>query len=83
MNDDQVAELFNSLIKLRTTDINFINKHVQSVRDYVEKVSTNNENICPLCGGYLVVRTVKNRKNAGLKFLGCNNYPNCKYTKNV
>lgn len=38
---------------------------------------SNNEK-CPRCNHELVVRTGKNGQ-----FLGCSNYPNCKYTKNI
>ena len=33
---------------------------------------------CPNCGGKLVMR-----KGKYGKFLGCSNYPNCKYTRNL
>lgn len=36
---------------------------------------------CPLCGSYLVVRTVKNGEDAGSQFMGCSSYPKCRYTK--
>lgn len=36
------------------------------------------DNICPRCGGRLVVRNGMNGE-----FYGCSNYPNCKFTKNI
>lgn len=33
---------------------------------------------CPSCSGVLLVR-----KGKYGKFLGCSNYPECKYTKNI
>lgn len=38
----------------------------------------SNSKSCPKCKNELVVRTGKNGQ-----FLGCSNYPNCKYTKNI
>ncbi|OIJ29102.1 restriction endonuclease [Staphylococcus sp. LCT-H4] len=38
----------------------------------------SNSKSCPKCRNELVVRTGKNGQ-----FLGCSNYPNCKYTKNI
>lgn len=35
---------------------------------------------CPKCGGDLVQRTVKNGTRAGSQFIGCTNYPECRYT---
>ena len=34
--------------------------------------------VCPLCGGKLLVR--RNKAN-GEPFMGCKNYPECKFTK--
>ena len=42
-----------------------------------------NDAVCPLCGGKLVLRTVKRGENAGNKFYGCSNYPKCRYTKSI
>ncbi len=33
---------------------------------------------CPLCGKVMVVRTAKSGKNAGNRFWGCSDYPDCK-----
>lgn len=39
--------------------------------------------ICPWCGNALVIRTAKNGQNAGKKFLGCSNFPKCRYIQNI
>jgi len=41
------------------------------------QIEESNE-VCPLCGGKLVVR--RNKSN-GEPFMGCKNYPECKFTK--
>jgi restriction system protein len=38
-------------------------------------------NVCPKCGGEMVLRTVQNGPNPGLKFWGCSNYPKCRFSK--
>lgn len=38
---------------------------------------------CPLCGGRLVKRTAKRGANAGSEFMGCSNYPACRYTRAI
>ena len=40
-------------------------------------------NICPRCGGGLVLRTAKRGQNAGHQFLGCETYPRCRYTEDM
>ena len=39
--------------------------------------------ICPRCGGRLVLRTAKRGAYAGNQFLGCSNYPHCRYIRNL
>lgn len=38
--------------------------------------------ICPSCGSELVLRIARQGKNIGGKFMGCSNFPRCKFTKN-
>ena len=44
----------------------------------LKKKYTSTE-VCPKCGGQLVERVAKQGKNAGNKFLGCSNFPKCRY----
>lgn len=39
--------------------------------------------ICPWCQGKLVLRTARRGDRAGKRFYGCENYPKCKYIKNL
>jgi hypothetical protein len=50
--------------------------HLRSLRE--RHASTT---VCPKCGGNLVERTAKKGPNAGSKFLGCENYPRCRFTR--
>lgn len=36
---------------------------------------------CPRCGGSLVTRTARRGPNAGGQFIGCSNFPRCRYTR--
>jgi len=38
-------------------------------------------NVCPKCGGAMVLRTVQKGPNPGLQFWGCSNYPKCRFSK--
>jgi restriction system protein len=38
-------------------------------------------NVCPKCGGEMVLRTVQKGPNPGLQFWGCSNYPKCRFSK--
>ena len=39
--------------------------------------------VCPRCGAALVLRTAKKGANAGNRFLGCSNYPKCRYIRDL
>jgi hypothetical protein len=52
--------------------------HVRSLRE-----RHTSSTICPKCGSALVERTAKKGPNAGTKFLGCEGYPRCRFTKNA
>lgn len=50
--------------------------HVKSLRE--RHSSTTN---CPKCGSKLKIRTATKGSNSGSKFLGCGNFPICRFTK--
>lgn len=54
--------------KERKKHINYVNNHKDTIQ----------ENMCPKCGGKLVIRNGKYGD-----FYGCENYPKCKYTKKI
>lgn len=39
--------------------------------------------ICPHCGGELIMRVAARGSRQGKKFLGCSNYPKCRYIENI
>lgn len=71
-------------IKNKIEAINITNKtvrqnHVQNIKNNIkENKKMEKEMICPRCGGQLIERTGKYGK-----FIGCSNYPRCKYTINI
>ncbi|MCP5515622.1 MAG: NERD domain-containing protein [Verrucomicrobiales bacterium] len=50
--------------------------HMKSLRERHASTTT-----CPKCGSALVERTAKKGANAGSMFLGCSEFPRCRYTK--
>lgn len=51
--------------------------HIRSLRERHSSTT-----VCPKCGSNLVERTARNGPNSGSRFLGCENYPRCRFTKN-
>lgn len=69
----------------RLSDISFLTdketkkEHVKSVRKRIAHTQTSiSSGICPRCGGKLV-----ERKGGYGRFLGCSNYPRCKFTRRI
>jgi hypothetical protein len=57
-----------------------LRQYLLSTKAMAEQNTTaSSELICPKCRGDMVLRTVKSGKNAGRKFWGCSNYPNCRH----
>ena len=67
----------NKIIELNITDKVERKSHVKNIRNKITEDSNKADNmICPRCGGNLVVRNGKYGS-----FIGCSNYPKCKFTK--
>lgn len=77
INDD-IKEIANTIFKMNIEDKTKRKEHVNTIKKNInnDKELVDN-NICPKCGGELVMRNGKRGT-----FLGCSNYPKCKYTKN-
>lgn len=69
-----VDEIVKTINKNNITDKNIKKKHIQNIKN---NIINKDNNKCPKCGGQLVERTGKNGR-----FIGCSNYPKCKYTRN-
>lgn len=70
---DNIDNMVNTLLKSNIIDKKERKKHIENVKNNIKKVDSNT---CPICGGLL---KEKNGRN-GI-FIGCSNYPRCKYTK--
>jgi ssDNA-binding Zn-finger/Zn-ribbon topoisomerase 1 len=66
---------YNKLLDLRNKKQITKDKHIKNINEIQFKISNN---ICPRCGGKLIVRNGRNGN-----FYGCSNYPKCKFTKNI
>lgn len=69
--------IYNKILSLKISDKNIEKQHINRVKQVQkEKFSNYDKNACPLCGGTLVKREGKYGK-----FIGCSNYPKCRYTR--
>ena len=75
--DKDIKELSNIIISNNIEDKSLRKQHVKDIRIKINKdKELENNMICPKCGDELV-----ERKGKYGKFIGCSNYPRCKYIK--
>ena len=75
VSENIVEEVYDKLIEYKNNPVKSSREHVKEVKQIVSDV---NKNICPRCGGKLILR---NSKTSGYQFYGCEHYPKCKFTK--
>ncbi|HFC30476.1 MAG TPA: nuclease [Oceanospirillales bacterium] len=56
-------------------------EHVKNLKKTYNEVGSS-KNSCPKCGSLLVERVARKGVNAGNTFLGCSNFPRCRFIKN-
>lgn len=77
--DGNLDDIKNKIEFNNISDKNSRNEHVKNIKTTIKETEEKiQNNICPKCGGKLVERNGKYGK-----FIGCSNYPNCKYTDKI
>ncbi len=53
--------------------------------DHLESLDQRHNSLiaCPRCGGKLLKKVARKGRHAGKGFLGCHNYPKCKFTRDL
>ncbi len=76
ITEQQKEEIYSKLLALNVRDKEVRTQHVEGIHkkkaDVANQVSAN---ICPKCGGELIMR-----KGKYGDFTGCKNYPKCRFT---
>lgn len=76
--ESDLEPLYNRIVELNIKDKLERRNHVKNIKNKIAEDKEKIENmLCPKCGGNLVARNSK----YGL-FIGCSNYPKCKFIKN-
>jgi formate dehydrogenase maturation protein FdhE len=73
------AELFSLERRLKQ----FQEGNTISSKQHIDNLEArySSETKCPKCGGKLVRKIAKRGASVGTEFLGCSNFPSCKYIK--
>ena len=73
--DKNLVEIKNKIESGNISDEGARKEHVRNIKTTLKEVENKIENnICPKCGGKLIERNGKYEK-----FIGCSNYPKCRY----
>ncbi len=78
MTEAEVADIEHRLLALKQDPSLTRKSHLESLRERHESTT-----VCPKCGGHLVERVSTKGSAAGTPFLGCSNFPRCRYLKKV
>lgn len=71
--------VFQKEVVNETSAVELNNDKPQTCPDEVKKTPT--DDICPKCGGKLILKTATKGANKGNQFWGCANFPKCRYIK--
>lgn len=76
ISDSVKEQIYNKLLSLNIDNKENRKEHIHAIRNNLaEKYKKVSDNICPECGGKLVLRNGKYGQ-----FKGCSNYPKCRFT---
>lgn len=79
ISDYKIDKIYKHLKTLNIKDRKSRKEHIHRIREKKNDINRKiNNNICPKCGGLLVIRNGKYSK-----FKGCRNFPECKFTTNL
>ena len=72
---DEMNSIYDILVNHNKSNIISNAEHVENIKKMKDNIENN---ICPRCSSALVVRHGKNGD-----FIGCSNYPQCRFTKKI
>lgn len=70
-------------IKRKQQEVTPVIKLDNTSNEEEKDINEVEEKHCPRCGGKLVLRTATRGSNSGKSFMGCSNYPKCRYIENI
>ncbi|MCX4186235.1 DUF2726 domain-containing protein [Methylophaga sp. OBS4] len=78
---DNIKEMLEpvTIIDEQKADSDAIKVYLEPQTEFFEAVQETISDKCPKCGSLLVERAATKGKYAGIRFLGCSNFPQCRY----
>ncbi len=78
LSPEEISRILQKLNKLALESPLTSRDHLNSLRERHSSTA-----ICPKCGSKLIEKTARKGPMAGSKFLGCEKYPRCRFTRNI
>ncbi|MBE9586482.1 NERD domain-containing protein [Mucilaginibacter sp. JRF] len=78
LNEADIISILQKIKVLKHNSLLTTKNHIRELRDRYSSVT-----ICPKCGSDLVERNATKGNGRNSKFLGCVNYPKCRFTRNI
>ena len=78
LSHEEVTQIVSSIQRHISESTLSSKDHRRSLRN-----RHSSKTICPKCGSNLIERMARKGPNAGTSFLGCSNYPQCRYSTNI
>ena len=80
LSDEKMDALYATLVKFTDATDEQRARHIEEISSkQYPVVQPDGTWTCPRCGGILVERIAQRGSRAGNRFLGCSNYPKCKF----
>lgn len=82
----QIEKLSTAQVDLAVCQVqSYISTSDLTTKDHLKSLQNrhSSKTTCPKCGSNLIERIAKKGSNAGTPFLGCENYPKCRFSKNI
>ncbi len=74
----RIDALYTKLYPLTQADAAQKALHIKNIEQKKQSITS-----CPRCGGKLILRTASTGSRQGKRFIGCSNYPGCRYIQNL
>ena len=76
-DEQKINDIYNRLLPLTNVSVATKQEHIANIN------RVKNGEVCPRCGGALVLRSAKQGAYVGKNFYGCSNFPKCRYIRNI
>ncbi|MBR6903048.1 MAG: topoisomerase DNA-binding C4 zinc finger domain-containing protein, partial [Clostridia bacterium] len=74
---DDINSIKNTILESNIKNLHSKKEHVSNIKNRIRQENKSVDNmVCPRCGAKLV-----QRQGRYGKFIGCSNYPKCRFTK--